>query len=128
MTTSGKERYAALHGGVWVQNPDTSPGAARTILIKQGDVVELYPHDAERINKASNGLVLSRYQLGSLKPMKDSNGEVVGEKNTPDFVPDNTPSLVDPKQFQKHRDEFEARKASERAAKQMANQASRGVA
>lgn len=128
MSDSSKERYAALHGGVWVTNPDTSPGAPRLRHVKEGEVVELWPSDAERINKASNGLVLSRYQLGSLKPVKDASGEIVGEKNTPDFVADTTPTLVDPKQFQKHRDEFEARKASERAAKQQANQASRGVA
>ena len=126
--STGKERYAALHGGVWIPNPDSSPNAPRALHVKEGEVVELYPTDAERINKASTGLVLSRYQLGSLKPVKDSNGEIIGEKNTPDFVADNTPALVDPKQFQKHRDEFEARKASERAAKQLANQASRGVA
>lgn len=111
MSDERKERYAALHGGVWIANPDAGrAGAPKTILVQTGDVVELYPSDAERINR-SIGLLLSPYHNGHLVPVKNERGEETDEvKNVPRYVKDPFPRLVQPSKFQKMRDTFDALK------------------
>lgn len=122
MSGVGKERYIALHGGVWVENPRKGPGQPGVVLIKTGDVVELFPHDAERINR-NEGLRLAPYQNGHLVPVRDADGNPTGEtKNAPKYVKDTAPRLVPPAEFQKRRDAFEAAKKQDAAETTAAKQ------
>lgn len=104
---SGKKKYVALHGGVWISNPNYSPGGDRLVLVKTGDVVELFPEDAERINK-QEGILMRPYRHGHLVAVTDEKGRDTGEvKRVAASVKDTTPRLVEPSRFQTMRDQFE---------------------